>query len=152
MIGHNTHKGRISHIHSKTTPIYGPVHKCDFNYFYSRIHFSWLPQAFAKNLIYSLPQKFSYSYKVIDTVILWFGPNEVTSHLHICDHSIATFVIRRLYLGFSKTPHVDSLDRFIKSVADHVKTDVCIFFNHSKENNIKYNMQINSFKKWRWVI
>ena len=56
-IKHNTYTGRISNFHSKSTPIHGPFHKSDLNYSYSRSHFSRLPQAVAKKLIYRLSQK-----------------------------------------------------------------------------------------------
>ena len=55
-----------------------------------------------------------------------FSPNEVKSHFYICDHSILTFGKRGLCLGFSKTSHVDSLDKIRKSVVDTVKLDMCI--------------------------
>ena len=35
-IGHNTYTVRRSNLHSKPTPIHGPVHKHDLNYSYSR--------------------------------------------------------------------------------------------------------------------
>ena len=54
-----------------------------------------------------------------------FNPNEESSHFHICDHLIVAFGIRKK-LGFSNTSHVDSLDRFRRSVVDQVKTDICI--------------------------
>ena len=47
-VGHNIYTGRRSIFFSKTSPIYGPVHKSDLNYSYSRSHFSRLPQAFSK--------------------------------------------------------------------------------------------------------
>ena len=48
-IEHNTYTGRRSNFCSKPTPIYGPVHKSDLNYSYSRSHFSRLPQEVDKN-------------------------------------------------------------------------------------------------------
>ena len=51
-IGHNSYTGRRSNLRSNPTPIHGPVHKSDFNYSYSRIHFSRLPQAVAKKLLF----------------------------------------------------------------------------------------------------
>ena len=51
-IGHNIYTGRIINFRSKPTPIHGPVQKSYLNYSYSRSHFSRLPQAVAKNLIY----------------------------------------------------------------------------------------------------
>ena len=85
---------------------------------------------------------------MIYSVISGFITNEVIIHLHICDHSIFTFFIRVLCLGFSNTSYVDSLGGFIKSVVDKVKIDVCIFEkdNNSKEIIYKYNMQMNLFK------
>ena len=74
-----------------------------------------------------MSQKVSYASNIIDIVINLFIPNEVTIHLQICEHSIVTYGIRGLCIGFSDTSHVDSLDRFIKSVVDKVKIDVCIF-------------------------
>ena len=59
----------------------------------------------------------------IDPVINGFSINEVKVHLHICDHSIVTFGIRVLCLGFSNTSNVDNLYRFRTSVADKVKID-----------------------------
>ena len=111
---------------SKKIPIHGPVHKSDFNYSYLRIHFSWLPQAVAKKRIYCLSQKFSYASKIIDPVINGFSPNEVRSHLHICNYSIVTFGIRVLCLESSNTSRVNSLDGFRASVVGKVKTDLCI--------------------------
>ena len=52
----------------------------------------------------------------IDPVINIFSSNEVRSHLQISYHSIIDFEKIGLCLGFSKTSHVESLDRFIKSV------------------------------------
>ena len=83
-----------------------PVHKSDLNYSYLISHFSRLPQAVAKKLIYCLYQKVSYASKKIHLVINGFSPNEVRIHLQICAHSIITFVIRGLSLGFSNTSHV----------------------------------------------
>ena len=79
---------------SKTTPIRGTVNKLDLNCSYLRSHFSMLPQAVSKKLIYCLSQKFSYDSKIIHPVINGFSPNEKSSHLHICDNSIFTFGIR----------------------------------------------------------
>ena len=80
-----------------------------------------------------LSQKVISSYIKTDPVITGFIPNEVKGHLQIYDHSIVTFGIRGLYLGFSNTSHVDSLYRFRKSVVDKVKFDIRLFNNnHSK--------------------
>ena len=84
------------------------------------------PQAFPKNIIDHLSQKVSYASKIIDPIIDGFSPNDESSHIHICDHSIFTFVIRERCIGFSNTFHVDSLDRFRISVVDKVKLDICI--------------------------
>ena len=96
----------------KKTPIHGSVHKSDLNYSYSRSRLNWLPQVISKELIYCLSHKISYASKIIDPVINGFSPRKVISNLHICDHSIVTFGIRGLCLGFSNTFHVESLDRF----------------------------------------
>ena len=125
-IGHNTYTGRRINFHSNPIPIHGTVYKYACNYSYSRSNFSQLSQAFFKELIKRLSQKFSYASKIIDPVINLFSLNEVTFNLHICDHSIVTFGIGRLWLGFSNTSYVDILDMFIKSVVDNVKTDACI--------------------------
>ena len=85
-IGYNTYTGRWSNLCSKTTPIHRPVQKSDLNYSYYRSHFSRLLQAIDNNLIYSFCQKVSYASKIIDQIIHGFSPNEITSHLHICDH------------------------------------------------------------------
>ena len=60
-VGHITYTGRRNNFRSKSTPIYGPVHKADLNHSYSRSHFSRLPQAFSKKN-YCLSQKVNYSY------------------------------------------------------------------------------------------
>ena len=44
--------GRRSNFHSEPTPIHGIDHKSDLNYSYLRSHFSLLPRAAAKKLIY----------------------------------------------------------------------------------------------------
>ena len=77
---------------------------------------------------YILSHKVSYASNIIiDPVINGFSTNEVKNHLHICDYSIVNFIIIGLCLGFSNTYHVDSLDRFIKSVVDKVKRNICTF-------------------------
>ena len=63
---------------------------------------------------------------MIDPVINGFSTNEVKNHLHIRDHSMVTFGIMGLCLVFSNTSHIDSLDRFRKSVVDKVKFDIRI--------------------------
>ena len=95
------------------------------NYAYSRSHFIWLPQAVAKK-IYHLSQKVSYASKIIDPVINGFSPNDVSSHFHICYHSIVKISIRDICLDSSNTSNVDSLGRFGISVVDKVKTDIFI--------------------------
>ena len=99
-IGHNTYTGRRIDFRSKPTPIYGTVHKSDFNYSYSIICFSRLLQAVAKKLIYRLSQKSSYDSNIINPVIDGFIPNDESSHFHICDHSIITFGINEEHFGF----------------------------------------------------
>ena len=86
--------------------------------------FSWLPQEVSKGLINCLSRKVSYAYMMVDTVINGFIPNEVISHLQIFDHSMIFFGIIGFCLGFSNTSHVDSLDRFRKSVVKKVKLDI----------------------------
>ena len=115
-IVHNTYTGRRIIFHSKPTPIHEPVHKYDFNCSYSIRHFSRFTQEVSKELIDSLSQKFSYASKKVDLVINGFSPNEVRSHLHICDNSIFNFCIRGLCLGFSITSNVYSLYRFINQL------------------------------------
>ena len=118
------------------------------NYSYSISHFSWSPQAVPKKLINGLSQKISSASKIIDRVIDGFSNNKVRIILHICYHSIFTFCIRRLCLGFSNTSHVDSLYRFRKPVVNWVKTYVCIKKdNNSKENNIKIQYANEFIKK-----
>ena len=59
--------------------------------------------------------------------------------MHIYDQSIVTFGINGLCLGFSKTSHVDVLDKFIKTVVYKVKFDISIVFKEKnyKEDNMK---------------
>ena len=71
-------------------------------------------------------QKVSYVSKIIDLKINGFSPNDESSHLNICDHSIGTFVIREQFLGLSDTSHVDNLDRLRRQFVDKVKTDIYI--------------------------
>ena len=92
-IGHTTYTFRISNFRSKPIPIHGPVHKSDLNYSYSRSHFSRSPHKVSKKLIHCLSQKVSNASKIIDPVIDIFSPNNESSHLQICDHSIVTFRI-----------------------------------------------------------
>ena len=73
-----------------------------------------------------MSQKVSNASKIIDPVINRFIPNYESSYLHICDHSIFTFVIRENFIGFSNNSSVDSLDRFRRSVFDKFKSDICI--------------------------
>ena len=91
-IGHNTYTEIRSNVHSKPTPIHVQFHKYDFNYSYSRSHFSRLPQEVAKK-VYCLLQKVSYASKIIDRIINVFSTNYASSHLHIYNHSIVTFGI-----------------------------------------------------------
>ena len=114
-MGHNTYAGKRSNLHSKPTPIHGPVSHYGLRLSYSRRLFSPLPQAVSKVLIDIFSQKVSYASMMIDPVIIGFSTNKVKIHLHIRDHSIINFGIRGLCLEFSNTSHVDSLDRFRKS-------------------------------------
>ena len=111
----NTYTVRRINFRSKPTTINGPLHKSDLNFSYSRSHFSRLPYSVPKVLSNLLHQKFSYAYMMIDPVINRFSPNEVKIHFHICDNLIITFFTRGLYLEFSNTSRVDSLDRFRKT-------------------------------------
>ena len=115
-------------------------------------HLSRLPQAVSKKLIYRLSQKVSYDSKIIDSVMNVFSPDDIIIHLYICDQSIVKFFIRRLYLGFSNTSHVDSFDRFRELVVDNAKTEVCIKKIIQNKIILKYNMQIILFTNWGWVI
>ena len=81
-------------------------------------------------------QKVSYTYKIVDLVINGFSTNDVSSHSHICDHSIVTFGIREKCIGFSNTSHVDILDRFIRSVVDKVKSDIFLLQKVFIQNKI----------------
>ena len=74
-IQYNTYTVRISNLSSKPTPIHGLVQKSYLNYSYSRSHFSRLPQAVDKKLIYCLSHKVSYASNIIDLVINLFIPN-----------------------------------------------------------------------------
>ena len=65
-IGHNIYTGWRINFRSKPT--------IDLNYSYSRSHFSSLPQAVAKKLIYSFSCKVSYASKIIDHN--GFSPND----------------------------------------------------------------------------
>ena len=86
-----------------------------------------LPQTVSKKLRLHLPQKVSNASKIIDQVINGFSPNYESSHFHICDNSIVTFLIGETIIGFSNTSHIDSLDRFRRSVVDKAKTDIFFF-------------------------
>ena len=121
------------------------------NYLYLRGHFSWLPQAVGKELIYRLSQKISYAYKRIVPVIDVFSPNEVTRDLKICDHSIVILDIRGFCLDYSITYCVDSLDRFRKPGVDKVKSDICIL---KTENHLKMIIQYENelVSTWGYVI
>ena len=72
-------------------------------------------------MINRLSQKDIYASMKVDPVINALITNEVKVHLHICDHSILTFGLRGLCLGFSNTSHVESLGRFTKTVVDTFK-------------------------------
>ena len=92
-IGHNTYAGRRSNFRSKPKPIDVPLNKSDFKYSYLRSRSNWLPKVFSQDLINCSSLKLSYAYMKIDPVTNGFIPNEVKSHLHICDNSIINFVI-----------------------------------------------------------
>ena len=100
-------------------------------------------------LIYRLSQKFRNSSKIFDPVINGFSPNNKSSHLNICDHSIITFVIRENFKGFSDTSCVDSFDRFRRSIFDKAKPDICILQKgyDSKYNNMKIQYANNFVHK-----
>ena len=85
-----------------------------------------------------MSQKVSYASKRIYPVIYEFSPNDELSNFHICDSSIVTFRIRK-NIGLYNTYHVDSLNRFIRSVLDEVKSDMCILQKgyDPKESNMK---------------
>ena len=74
-IVHNKYSGRTINFSSKPTSIHGPIRKSILNYSYLRSHFSQLPKAVSKKLIYRLSQKVSYDYKIIDTFINEFITN-----------------------------------------------------------------------------
>ena len=82
-IENNTYTGIRSNFRPKLTPTYEPVHKYDLNYLYLRSDMSRLPEAVAKELIYRLSQKDSYSSIRIDSVINGFSLNEVKSFAHL---------------------------------------------------------------------
>ena len=84
---------------SKPTPIHVPVRKSDLDYSYSRSHFSQLPQAVAKILVF-LSRGVSYAFKKFDPVINIFIPHEVISHMYSYSGCIVKSVIRVLCLGF----------------------------------------------------
>ena len=73
---------------------------------------------------------------VIDPDIRGFSPDKVKIHLHTFDHSSITFGIILLCLGSSNTSHVDSLDRFRKTVVDKVKFDIRFFKRSILKNKI----------------
>ena len=58
---------------------------------------------------------------MIDPDIIGFSDNELKTHFQNFDHSIITFGLRGLCLGFSNTSHVESLGRFTKTVVDTFK-------------------------------
>ena len=60
----------------------------------------------------------------------------------MCNHSIVTFVIKEFFLRFSKTSHVDSLDKFRRTVIDKVKTDICIKKQEYQRKEKKYKNKI----------
>ena len=84
-MGHNTYAGKRSNLHSKPTPINGPVSHYGLRLSYSRRHFSPLPQAVSKVLIDNFSQKVSYASMMIDTCINGFIYNEIIILFHIWD-------------------------------------------------------------------
>ena len=110
-IVHNKFTGRIINLSSKPTPVHGPVHKSDLNYSYSRSKFSRLTQAVSKKVsknYFVLSHKVSCAYMTIYPVNNGCITNEVTINMNISDHSIVTFGIRGLCIGFSKISHAGS--------------------------------------------
>ena len=86
----------------------------------------------------SFYHKVKYASVVIDPVIDGFSPNEVKSRLYTCDHSIITFGIRVLCLGFSNTSHVNILHRIRNTVVGKVRFDTSIFVKrYSKRENME---------------
>ena len=95
-----------------------------------------------------MSQKISYALKTTDPVINGFIPNDESSYLYICDHSIVIFGIKEKCLGLSNTSHVESLYRFRDTVFDKVKTDVCIK-NKNIINVFKYMNKIYKLICWK---
>ena len=104
--------------------------------------------------MYRLSHKVSNASNIIDPVINGFSTNDVSSHFHICDHSIVTFGIREKCIWFSETSRVDILYRFRRSVVDKFKIDICILKKvyHSKENNMEVQYAIFLLRILGWVI
>ena len=74
-----------------------------------------------------MSQKVSNAFKTIDSVINEFSPNDVSSHLKICDHSIVKIGIWEKCIVLSNTSYVDSEDSFKRSVVDKVK-NIYVFY------------------------
>ena len=62
--------------------------------------------------MYRLSHKVINDYKIIAAVINGFIPDDESSHLRICYHSVFTFGIIEKCICFSNTSSVDSLDSF----------------------------------------
>ena len=77
----------------------------------------------------SFSYKVNYYSKIVDTVIDRFSTYDESRHLNIYDHSINTFGIGEKCMGFSNTYHVDSSERFIRSIVDKVNSDIYILQN-----------------------
>ena len=85
---------------------------------------------------------------MIDTVTNGFSPSLVIIHLYIFDHSIIAHEKIVSGFGFSNTSHVDSLDRFRKSVIYKVKIEIIILMKrkHLKGDKMKIKHE-NEFIK-----
>ena len=72
----------------------------------------------------------------------------------ICDQSTNAYRKISFCLGFSKTSHVDSLDIFRNAVAENVYIEIENLKKTVvlKERLTNWNMKINSFSTWDWVI
>ena len=90
-----------------------------------------------------MPQ--AVTFNTIDAVINIFSHHKVRRHFHICDQYIVTLSIREKYLGFSKTSHVDSLERL--SIKIHTYKNI-----YSRENNMKMKYHNEFVQNLLWVI
>ena len=88
-----------------------------------------------------------------DPVINEFIPNEVRCHFHIFDMSIITFWKWGFCLGFSNTPHVESLDRFRTFVVENFHNTIDnLKKNYYQEDKRYWNIPLDYFTPWHWVI